>query len=352
MALYKRDNSKFWWMKFYFDGERVQQSTKCSNKREAQTVESAFRTQLALGKLGIEPKKEIPTFEKAVEDFLTWSKVQHKASVTYQRYVFSCQTLKAFFGKTKVNKIETKDIEKFISWRSGQTSKKTLGLISRETVNRELITLKSILNRLIDERILQSSPARPIKKLPENERQFHVITPDEERMYLMACPPLLQDVATVMFGTGMRCGEVYRIRRSDVNLEENCLQITKGKTKLSTRRVYLSDKARRVVESRMNKFKGENLFPKRDVDFSEPTGTLDQKHLEVIRKLNFNFRLYDVRHTFASRAATQGINLVTLAAILGHSGLRMATRYVHPSENEKRAAVKLMEKVKKKAKAV
>ncbi len=28
MALYKRPNSKFWWMKFTFDGELVQQSTK------------------------------------------------------------------------------------------------------------------------------------------------------------------------------------------------------------------------------------------------------------------------------------------------------------------------------------
>ncbi len=95
MALYKRPDSKFWWMKFQFDGEIVQQSTKCSNKRDAGTVESAYRTQLALGKIGIEPKKEIPNFETAVEDFLKWSKVEHALqTATYKRYYFSCQTLK------------------------------------------------------------------------------------------------------------------------------------------------------------------------------------------------------------------------------------------------------------------
>jgi hypothetical protein len=67
MALYKRENSKYWWMKFHFDGQLVQQSTKCSNKRDALTVESAFRTQLALGQIGIKPKAKAPTFKQAVE---------------------------------------------------------------------------------------------------------------------------------------------------------------------------------------------------------------------------------------------------------------------------------------------
>ncbi len=56
MALYKRPNSKFWWMKFYFDGELVQQSTKVANKRDALTIEAAFRHELALGRIGIKPR--------------------------------------------------------------------------------------------------------------------------------------------------------------------------------------------------------------------------------------------------------------------------------------------------------
>ncbi len=74
MALYKRPNSKYFWIKFTFDGELVQQSTKVANKRDALTIESAYRHELALGRIGA-PKVKAPTFSKAVDDFLVWSKV-------------------------------------------------------------------------------------------------------------------------------------------------------------------------------------------------------------------------------------------------------------------------------------
>ena len=137
MALYKRPNSKFWWMKFTFDGELIQQSTKCKNKRDAETVESAYRTQLALGKIGIEPKKNVPTFEKAVDDFLEWSKINNSPT-TQSRYYFTCQVLKNYFGKIKVNKIDVAAGEKFIAWRIKQKSRKTGEDVTRDTVNRDM----------------------------------------------------------------------------------------------------------------------------------------------------------------------------------------------------------------------
>ena len=35
MAIYKRPNSKYYWFKFYFDGELIQLSSKCTNKTDA-----------------------------------------------------------------------------------------------------------------------------------------------------------------------------------------------------------------------------------------------------------------------------------------------------------------------------
>jgi hypothetical protein len=125
MALYKRPNSKYWWMKFFFDGELVQQSTKCSNKRDALQVEAAFRHELALGRIGIEPKQKAPTFNQAVDGFLVWSKVEHASQPnTYKRYYFSGELLKKYFGNVKVDRITKQHIEDFIVWRSGQISKK------------------------------------------------------------------------------------------------------------------------------------------------------------------------------------------------------------------------------------
>jgi len=39
------------------------------------------------------------------------------------------------------------------------------------------------------------------------------------------------------------------------------------------------------------------------------------------------FRLHDLRHIWATRAAMSGIDLVTLAGMLGHSRIQMVLRY-------------------------
>jgi integrase len=352
MSLYKRANSKYWWMKFTFGGELVQQSTKVANKRDAMQIEAAFRHELALGRIGIKPKKDAPTFTKAVEDFLVWSKIEHASQPnTYKRYYFSAELLKKYFGNVKVDRIQKKDVEDFIVWRLSQTSRKTKDFITRETVNNELLTLKIILKRLVESRILTDNPARGVKQLKANERNFHVITAGEEKLYLLAAPQPLQDAAILMLETGMRCGEVYRIRRQDVSFDKGFLQVVKGKTASSIRQVHLSERAKAVLENRADKFAGENLFPQNDIDGQRATYTLDKQHLDTIKTLKMKFRLYDARHTFASRAVEDGIDLLVLASILGHNSLKMVMRYAHPSETFKRDAVLKME-TSRKAKAV
>lgn len=351
MALYKRPNSKFWWMKFTFDGELIQQSTKCKNKRDAETVESAYRTQLALGKVGIEPKRNVPTFEQAVKDFLEWSKIK-LGEVTQQRYHFACLPLKQFFGKTKVNKIDVQAVEKYIGWRKSQVSRKTGEPVTRDTVNRELIVLRKILRRLVDARILHENPAARVQQLPENDLSFHVITEKEEKAYLLACSQPLHDVAALMIETGMRPVEVFRIRREDISIEKNYLQITKSKTKSSVRRIYLSDRAKAILRVRLERFDGVFLFPHNEIDGAQRVRILDVFHRRVIDRLGFKFRLYDCRHTFATRALESGIDLLTLASLLGHANLKMVMRYAHPSEERKAEAIRQMQKTNPKAKAV
>lgn len=84
---------------------------------------------------------------------------------------------------------------------------------------------------------------------------------DGEKLYLLAAPQPLQNVAILMIESGMRCGEVYRIRRQDINLTKAFLQVVRGETDASIQ-VHLSDRAQNVLGYRIDKFAGENLFPK------------------------------------------------------------------------------------------
>ena len=47
-----------------FHGQKAAHSEmdKCTNKRDAETIERAYRTQLAKGEVGIEKKNEVPKF--------------------------------------------------------------------------------------------------------------------------------------------------------------------------------------------------------------------------------------------------------------------------------------------------
>ena len=55
--------------------------------------------------------------------------------------------------------------------------------------------------------------------------------------------------------------------------------------------------------------------------------------------IELEFVLYDFRHTFATRMAEEGIDLATLAKILGHSSIRIVERYVHPTDEHKKTAM-------------
>lgn len=104
--------------------------------------------------------------------------------------------------------------------------------------------------------------------------------------------------------------------------------------------------------TRLEKVKGDFLFPGRATD--QPIVKVNAAHVGTLARINGirseanerpipDFRLYDLRHTWATRAAMAGIDLVTLAAMLGHSRIQMVLRYAHPTEEHKFAAMKKLE---------
>ncbi len=264
--------------------------------------------------------------------------------------MYTCQPIKKYFGRLKSDRIEAKHVEEYIIWRSKQTSQKTKSSITSGTVNLEIIALKTIFNRLVKSEHLTKNIAAGIKQLSENERRFHVLSRADEKLYLMGCSQPLRDVATIIVETGMRPMEVYELRRHQVNLDKGFLQVENGKTKSANRKIWFTERVEKILRARLSKFEGDFLFPKNETDGEVRTFDLNRHHQIALESVKLKFRIYDLRHTFATRVLEEGTDLLTLASMLGHSGLGEVSRYAHPSEQRKSDAFKSLQK--KSAKAV
>jgi integrase len=350
MSVAKR--GEYYWMAFMFNGNRVQKSTKTKNKREAEEIERAYRTQLVKGEVGIEKKKEVPSFSQAVKEFLSWSQNEHREKYnTHRAYEVSCKSLSVFFKERKLNQIEPQDVEKYKIWRASQkpqniklpsSKAKNKSTIAGATVNRELACLKLIFNRYINFEILTKNPVSKVKFFKENTERWCVISREDEQKYLMVASQPLQDIAVLILETGCRPEELFRLERKNVDLEGGSIFIPFGKTPNAKRLIPLSNRAIRVLTKWLSESEGRYVFinPKT----GKPITTLKKSHYSAMKRGGLgHFRLYDLRHSFASRFVESGGDLITLKDLLGHASLSMVLRYAHPSQEHRFSAIKKME---------
>jgi integrase len=344
MSIFKRGN--VYWYHFLFDGEHVQRSTKQGNPRTARQIEAAFKTALAKGEVGITERKKAPGFKMAMREFLEWSEMQHKQHPgTYRRYLVSSAALLAHFKDQPLDKITSESVEQFKAARSIAKGQRTKRSIKPATVNRELACMRAMFNHAIKAGMSVKNPIckAGAKALAEENEQTRVLSYDEQARYLAVATPMLRDVATLMLETGMRPEEVYRIQPENVNLAGGFLINPFGKTKAARRRVPLTTVARSVLSRRMDGLETPYLFPC-ETDDERPVPKVNNAHDRAVRDSKVaKFRLYDLRHTWATRAAESGIDLVTLAALLGHSKIQMVLRYAHPSQEHQARSVERLE---------
>lgn len=346
MSIYKRGD--VYWFSFVFRARRIQRSTRQRDRRVARQIEAAWRTALAKGEAGIFEAKPVPSFDVAMKDFLAWSEQEHRAHPrTHTRYAVSSVALRKFFGGVRLDRITVEDVEKFKTKRRAQVSARTERQLRPATVNRELACLKALFNfvnkgRKQGETILQN-PVSQVKFLNEDNEQTRVLTFDEQKLYLLAAKQPLRDVAGVMLETGMRPEEVYRIDKANVRLDEGYLFNPYGKTRAAKRKIPLTQAASEILLRRMSSATGSFVFPSRS-DPTRPISRVNALHNAAVTRSKIRrCRLYDLRHTWATRVAESGVDLVSLAALLGHSRLQMVMRYAHPTEQHQAEAVKKFE---------
>ena len=178
-------------------------------------------------------------------------------------------------------------------------------------------------------------PIREVERPAKgNVREYRVLTAEDEAAYLQAAAgrsQALHDLAVMMLDTGMRPEEVLELRTEDVDLGGRVLAVRCGKTAAARRRLWLTDRALAVLKKRINDCGKDGwLWPSPRYE-GAPMTKLNGPHDKVLRTLGASWTIYDFRHTFATRCAESGMDVATLAALLGHGSLRVVLRYVHPT---------------------
>lgn len=341
--IYKR--GKIYWYKFQFNGEPIRKSTKQRNDKVARQMESAHRTSLAKGEVGIREKKLTPTLTEFMENrFKPWVEATFREKPrTKIWYIGGVRRLSEFapLAKTRISELSADMVRAYIAKRQGDKLNVT-------SINRELQILRRIL-RLASEWGAADSAVK-IRMLPGERRRERVITPEEEARYLAAAPETLASISTVLADSGIRPEECFRLRWENLtwhNGRNGTLLITHGKSPAARRVIPMTPRVRAVLEMRwegMGKPDDGWVWPAQTRSGHIEPSSLRKSHsgtfetiAEEATKNNQKpvrpFVLYSFRHTFLTRLGQSGCDAWTLARIAGHSSINVSARYVHPSED-------------------
>ena len=294
--------------------------------------------------MGITERRPAPTLSVALREFLAWSTAEHRAHPrTTLPYKTSSKTILKAFADVPLDRITAEDVERFKATRSAEKGARTKRVIRPATVNRELAFLKAVFHHAMKSDRVTRNPVSKVDFLNEENQQDRVLTYDEQRRYLNHATPLLRDVASLILETGARPEEIYTIEAKNVSVAGRYFVIPKGKTQAAKRRLGLTSTALSILARRLEARPAGFLFPC-ETDETRPIPKVNNAHDRAVRDSGVaKFRLYDCRHTWATRAAEAGVDLVTLAALLGHSKLAMVTRYAHPTQSHQLSAMEKIE---------
>jgi len=330
-----------WWVRYYVDGRQVLEKVGAWPTIGIRKVKGCLASRqgdIAQGKFNTVKALKAPLFKDAAEEFEAWAKSALKAGV---RYVHAMKHLTPFFKGKAIDKLSGFDVERFKKARTGEKAQPG-------TINKELTALSSMLNHMVKWGKLRANPlAGKITKFPDIPNKLRFLEDKEIKKLLEVMDPWLVPFFRLAIHTGGRRGELLKLTWPDVDLQRGLItfQETKNGT---TRHIPLNKAAREVIEGQKELkeahpwvlyFGGNvkaNFWPIRKLLWK----ACEDAEIERITP-------HTLRHTFASQCAMAGVDLRTLAELLGHKTLDMVMRYSHLSPEHKAAAVALLNDLEK-----
>ena len=241
-------------------------------------------------------------------------------------------------GSIPLNKLTQNDLQQFYgrlkkSGRKRFTDKYGEGLSDR-MVRMCHATCRSALEKAVQDGLIRVNPAIGCKLPPKKAREMQVLTREElQRFLIQAKFEGYYEVFLLDLATGLRRGELMALQWDDLNFKTGVLnvnkqvydvrgqlQISTPKTKNSIRKIVLPPAVVAVLREYKKAVDSRWMFPSPVKEDCPITPGVVRRRLQLILEHAGckHVRFHDLRHTFATLALENGMDIKTLSAMIGH----------------------------------
>lgn len=333
--IYQRGN--IWWIQYYGQGQLFRESTRSELKSAATSLLKLREGEISQGRLPA-LKAEKTTFEELAALYL--QDYQINGRKTHRRAQELTDRLRESFGLFRACRITSDQIRSYITRRQSEG-------MANGTINRELAALKRMF-RLGSQQtppLVVSTPHIP--HLQEHNVRQGFFTEDEYKLLRAVLPDHVKVPLIIGYWTGMRAGEIVRLRWEQVDLERGLLRLEPGTTKNNQGR--LIPLVKEVTEALWQwkqrtlhhypvcpwvcHFRGERL--------EQVPKTTWRKACEQVGLKGKLF--HDLRRTAVRNMVRAGVSERVAMAISGHKTRSVFDRYNIVSNSDLVIAISLME---------
>lgn len=218
--------------------------------------------------------------------------------------------------------------------------------LSNRFVRGTHMVLHQALDQAVKERIIPSNPTNGCRIPQLEKKEMKVIAPEQVGSYLNAAK---ENGVLPMFylelTSGLRRGELLALLWEDLDIAERTISVTKTlsaktgkmtvsppKTQNSIRKVVIPTEAvELLVEEHEKHPDSPYMFPSPVTGNMYHPDAIGRVHKKLLKQAGLpDIRFHDLRHTFATLALQNGVDVKTLSSMLGHysAGFTLDT-YTH-----------------------
>jgi integrase len=278
---------------------------------------------------------------------LTRRKVAKKASTLGTDRGRIDRHIKPLLGQRKVAAVTCEDIDQFMhDVADGKTAtrmktSKERGLTrvrgGKGTASRTIGLLGAIFTYAVRNRMRSDNPVRGVMRFADgkrdrrlNEEEYKALGEALRRAEAQHIWPATIAAARFLAVTGWRSGEAMGLRWADIDLARRTATLPDTKTGRSIR--PLSKIACDVLQGFKLISDGHLVFPAMRGGVLVKGFWKQWGKIAALGDLSAEITPHTLRHSFASVAADLGYSEPTIAALIGHKGQTVTSRYVHAAD--------------------